>query len=264
MATQSALPGLPHCPSLDFPILSKGSLKDTQLSPCVLYDVDFITDMLKTGNQFTTKGKFNEALTIFREVLQAMTLCAARDADEESQLHEYISMCREYVTAMRIETTRKALPDGETKRSVELSSYMTLCKLVASHQLLSSRVAMTIAFKAQNFVTASVHAKRLLANAKRTPEIETKAKQVLRACEAKGTDQWKLDHFDQRLVDSFAADEGVSRLCARSFTPVDKNSCKECPYCKSSFLPEYEGTLCDNCGLCKVGANCMGIQFQAI
>jgi coatomer protein complex subunit alpha (xenin) len=153
------------------------------VSPYVLFNLSFLQEQQKEAAKIVTAGKFSEALTAYRRLLQQTCLAVAATTEEERELHDLVALCTEYVTAMRLEVTRKTLPEGDVVRSLELLAYLTCCKLAPAHQALTLRMAMTTAFKAQNFITAAYFAKRLLdGKAKPSAELATQARKVLAVC----------------------------------------------------------------------------------
>merc|ERR1711939_987642 len=107
---------------MQVPLLEKGCWKDQQVTPLVRYNVSAVMELVKEGHRTTTGGDFPKALRCFREVLNALTLAVAETSEEEQQLLDIVDMCREYVTAMRLEVTRKELPPTDVKRSMELGA----------------------------------------------------------------------------------------------------------------------------------------------
>merc|ERR1711972_1156494 len=133
------------------------------IQPVLLYGPGTITEKVKEANKLTTKGNFPDALKTFRHALQVIPLSAAADSTEEKSLLEMIDVCREYVNFTRMEVTRKQLGPQDLARNVELSAYMTCCKVQSkTHQCLALQLAMTTSYKNQNFVTAASFAKHLI------------------------------------------------------------------------------------------------------
>mmetsp|Transcript_5230 Transcript_5230/g.13004 ORF Transcript_5230/g.13004 Transcript_5230/m.13004 type:complete len:1219 (-) Transcript_5230:59-3715(-) len=261
-ATCSALPSLPQGPSLTLPILSEGNFKSRELSPLTLFTFAGVIEQVKEGYRAFTQGKFPEAMEIFRTIVQSIPLGVAKDAEEESNYNETIGICREYITATRIEVARKSLDPSQVARNLELASYLTCCKLQPQHLMLTLRVAMSVSVKAQNFVTAASFAKRLVqgsfGNAPQTQEVVAQARKVLQLSESKGTDANAIN-FDPR-----APIEDM-KVCAGSLTPiVSTDTIAQCPYCNSSYKSSYKGKLCDTCQLAEIGANTLGIQLRPI
>lgn len=263
VAGQTFVPGLPQAPTLELPVLASGSCRDRTCSPFVVFGVPNLLEMEKEAAKLTTGGKFADSLKAFQSLLQALTLAVATSSEEETRLHELIETCRQYVTGMRLECSRKELPPTEVARSLELVSYLTCCKLHPTHVTLSLRVAMSTAFKGQNFLTAAYFAKRLLqgsAGAKPNAELATQARKVLTVCESKASDAHQLN-FDLKA----AGPEGSLTICAGSFMPIPPTAATvSCPFCGSVFTPSYKDKLCPTCNLAKIGASTLGVQFRKV
>jgi len=259
-ATCSVSPSMPQAPSLNWPLLSDGSLKKRDLAPVTLFSVGNIQARVREAHKVLTKeGKFNVCLEIFRSALQSTTLSMASDAREEQQIMEVIEVCREYVNAMRLEVTRKGLDAANVGKNVELSAYLTCCKLQPVHQFLFLRVAMSTAFKAQNFVTAACFAKRLLQGTFNKPaDVVAQARKLLQVCEQKASDATEIN-FDTKV------NPEEFKLCSGSLTPIGATDpTVQCPFCGAVYHASYKGKLCDVCELAELGANTLGLQFRPL
>ncbi|CAE7860551.1 unnamed protein product [Symbiodinium microadriaticum] len=189
-ATCTSLPSLPQMVSINWPLLSEGSIKSREIAPMVLFTPQVILERVKEAHKMTSAGKFNDALAAFRSALQSIPISVANDANEERQLTDMIEMCREYVTFARLQVTSKKLTPDKAARQIELNAYLTCCKLQQFHQFLTLKTAMGIAFKNENFVTAASFAKRMIQGnfgpADKHKDDVQKARQVLQICEQKG------------------------------------------------------------------------------
>lgn len=157
--------------------------------------------------------------------------------------------------------SKKLTPD-KVARIIELNSYLTVCKLQPYHQFLALKSGMGACFKAENFVTASSFAKRMVQGnfgpPERTKDDVQKARQVLQICETKGTDKFTIK-FDLK-----AAVEDI-KICSGSLEAIPAaETVVYCPYCGSSYMPSFKGKLCDVCQLSEIGANTLGIQLRPI
>ncbi|KFG39376.1 putative coatomer protein complex, subunit alpha, partial [Toxoplasma gondii GAB2-2007-GAL-DOM2] len=195
-ATWAALPGLPFAPSLPLPLSETG--KDGgALKPHRLVLPTSLMDDLREAHKLVTAGRFQEALGSFRHVLHSIPLAVAGNAEEEQQIHEFIEIARHYVTGMILEMARLSLGEADVSRNIELVAYFACCKMQASHLFLVLRRAMSVAWKAQNFVTTAAFARRLVNGnflaIKGAQEEITKAKKVLMLCEQKGTDAYAIN-----------------------------------------------------------------------
>jgi len=260
-ATCSSLPGPPQGLSLMWPMLSEGNLKSKEVQPVILYTMQKILERVKEGHKLTFQGKFTDALTVFRSTLQAITLSVANDQREEQQLLEMIDICREYVNLCRLEVARKGMDQTSTARMIELAAYMTCCKVQPVHLMLTLQLAMTISFKAGNYVTAASFAKRMIQgnfSNERNKEAITKARQLVTVCEQRASDAHSLKFDIKAPPESF-------KLCSGSLAPIAATDpTTSCPYCGASYTMQYKGKLCDTCQLSEVGLNALGIQLRPI
>jgi len=255
-ATCTSLPSLPQAPSINLPLLSEGNAKVREIAPVTLFNHAYIVELAKEASKLTTLGKFNDALTYFRNALQCIPLSVANDSKEEQNLLEMIETCREYVNLCRMEVTRKSLDPTQVARNTELAAFLTSCKVQPHHQLLTLQLAMTTAFRAQNFVTAAAFAKRLLQSASSKPEVAQKARQVAAVCEQKASDAHNIQFDPKAPIEDL-------KLCTGSLTPIGPmDPVVKCPYCGSTYKKEYTGKLCDSCQLSEIGLNTLGIQLR--
>jgi len=172
-----------------------------------------------------------------------------------------IDICREYVNLCRLEVTRKGMDQTSTARMIELAAYMTCCKVQPVHLMLTLQLAMTISFKAGNYVTAASFAKRIIQgnfNNERNKDVITKARQLVTVCEQRASDAHSLKFDIKAPPESF-------KLCSGSLTPIaSTDPTASCPYCGASYKTQYRGKLCDTCQLSEVGLNALGIQLRPI
>jgi coatomer protein complex subunit alpha (xenin) len=162
---------------------------------------------------------------------------------------QIISVCREYLLGLALETARRDLGnDNDPKRALELAAYFTHCQLQPVHLQLAIRLAMVQAFKMRNFGTAKGFALRLLEQGP-VPQVASSANKILQHCEKNTSNSISLE-YDQ--YNPFTT-------CAASHTPIYQGSPSvSCPYCQASYRVEYGGSLCLVCQLAKVGASANG------
>lgn len=250
---------MPQTSSLNWPLLGEGNMKCSgNVAPLTFFTAQSVLDQVVVGLSRTTQGKCPEALDIFRSALQSIPLGVAADAKEEQKFLELIDMCREYTLAMRVEVTRKLLDASETARILELAAYLTCCKMQSSHVLLMLRVGMSVAYKAQNFVTAASFAKRIVQGNLGPADVVAQARKLLQACEQKATDAHSIRYDVRAPIEDF-------KLCAGSLTPVaPTDTTEKCPFCGAVYHAKYKGNLCDICQLSEIGANTLGIQLRPL
>ncbi|XP_075243514.1 coatomer subunit alpha-like isoform X2 [Convolutriloba macropyga] len=217
--------------------------------PAVGVTLDQVKSVIAAAKQSTTAGKFEEAIERFRDGLLWIPLLNVERRQEVEEAQKLIEVCREYLTGLTMEAKRKTLPKDtldDMKRSCEMAAYFTHCKLDMNHQILTLQTALNLSFKLKNKKMAASFAKRLLDLGPK-PELATKTRKILLACEQDMSDAHKLDYDQFNPFD----------ICPATFKPIYKGK----PVCKSAFsgasyLPEFKGQLCklDRCSLIDVDA----------
>ena len=220
-------------------------------APANSFSLEQLEGLLKASYQLTTGGKFGDAVTKFRQILQTTLVLSVDSRKESEEAEELVGLAAEYIAALQVVQQQKATK-GDAKRAAELAAYFTHFKLQSVHMLLALRQAMLTFAKLKNFKTASVFAKRLLeqnAGAKVTQQ----ARQVLAACEQSPSDAVDLE-YDSR--NPFV-------LCALSMVPIYKGSPSiSCPYCAAKYLPEHAGKQCAVCKAGKIGGQGAGLLIS--
>jgi coatomer protein complex subunit alpha (xenin) len=82
--------------------------------------------------------------------------------NEVNDIKGILKSAAEYKMACRIVLTAKTVDQNDAARQIELAAYMTHCVLEPAHLMLAVNLAMGMAFKHKNFITAANFAKRLL------------------------------------------------------------------------------------------------------
>ncbi|PHJ19147.1 coatomer alpha [Cystoisospora suis] len=162
---------------------------------------------------------------------------------------------------MILEMTRMSFADSDPARNIELVAYFACCKMQPSHLFLVLRRAMSVAWKAQNFVTTAAFARRLVNGnfmaIKGAQEEIAKARKVLALCEQKGTDahviNFEPSEFDSLLLCTVT----LTRLAPG--TPITR-----CPFCGAVAKVEFSGRICPICDLSELGARVVGLQFRPL
>lgn len=111
---------------------------------------------------FTTEGKFADALKQFRNCLQMIPIFVANSAAQEKEAKNLAKSCAEYITAMRCQIERQKLPATSKQRNTELWCYMAIAKMEHTHRFLALKNAMGAAYKIGNHITAAHLCKRIL------------------------------------------------------------------------------------------------------
>ncbi|XP_026322907.1 coatomer subunit alpha isoform X2 [Hyposmocoma kahamanoa] len=224
------------------------------LLPIVTAKLNDLVAQLQQCYQMTTAGKFTEAIERLQRIAQSVPLLHVDTKPELSEAQQLLTICREYLLGLQMETARKGMPKNtldEQKRTCEMAAYFTHCKLQPVHQILTLRTALNMFFKLKNFRTAASFARRLLELGPR-PEVAQQARKILQACEKTPTDEHQL------LYD----EHNPFNICGISYKPIYRGKPEEkCSLCMASFLPEHKGKLCTVCGVAEIGKDVLGLRI---
>merc|ERR1712000_15873 len=105
-----------------------------------------------------------------------------------------LSICREYLTGILLETTRKEEKDGA--RAAALAAYFSHCRLQPKHQVFVLRTAMKASLDIKNYLGASSFARRILDIAP-SGALADQARKVVQFADKTPSDAVKLD-YDER------------------------------------------------------------------
>ncbi|KAH7294458.1 hypothetical protein KP509_27G001800 [Ceratopteris richardii] len=250
MASHVFLPSFTSVPVIPLALEKSGEFSgsNARRSPALIYQLSSLEDKLKVAYKATTEGRFMEALRLFLSLLQTIPLLVVDSRKEVDEVKELVSICKEYVLALKIELKRKETKD-DLVRQQELAAYFTHCNLQNVHVKLSLQSAMGLCFKGKNFNTAAMFARRLL-ELNPPQQAAAKARQVLAACEKNARDEVELN-YDPR---------NPFTVCGATFTPIYKGSKDvSCPYCSARFVPDFAGNICNICELSVIGADASGL-----
>jgi coatomer protein complex subunit alpha (xenin) len=214
---------------------------------------DLVT-AIRNGYKLFQGGKFNDSRGTFFDVLHKIPVVVATTPQEQNEVKEMVTIAREYITAIRIKGAMSEA-GSDPVRSTELAAYFTHCNLQPIHLLLTLRTAMGAAFKHKNYITAASFARRLLElpdiSNQRNAELKSKAMKVRQKSEQMARNEHELNYDDTK---SFVID-------CHAFAPIYQNQPSDlCPYCGSHYAENtMTNSICDNCGLCMVGVNTLGL-----
>jgi coatomer protein complex subunit alpha (xenin) len=166
---QAVVSGTPGAPYIDSAMHRNNesyswSARGTDGLPAVVVTVAALTDRIKAGYKAFTEGKLAEAGTIFTAALQSVTVACVDSKGELDEVREHMAVCREYITAVLLESTRREQFKENPTRNMELAAYLTHCNLQPLHLLISLRSAMSSAVKVKNFNTAASFCRRCVAS----------------------------------------------------------------------------------------------------
>jgi coatomer protein complex subunit alpha (xenin) len=249
-AAYATLPQLPGGADLVSP-LQRAAGSDDAMLPAVCVTLPQCVELLKKAYAAVTGGKFTVALESCTAILHALPLLCAESKAQEKEAVELGQICREYVTAMRLELAKRDTTDPARKAS--LAVHFTLCKLQPMHNILALRVAIKTCFAIKCFKTTGALCRRVLdlgvssnqAALQKVVKFQ-EIRDVLKRCEQEATEAHQLD-----------VDESAKfTLCANTLTRIAKGQqTVGCPYCKSQFAQEFAGSLCTTCNLSKVSTS---------
>ena len=256
---RGACPGLPGTDALSGPLQrndGEGVPRKDSL-PTVAIQLSDLVKRLRAAYAAFKNGKFADALTTFRGIMYGIPLLVV-ERPEMKEVRELLGICREYVTALRLELARRACAKSDAKRATELAAYMTHCNLQPAHMVLCLNLAMTAAFNLKNFINAASFARRLLempeTTSERNRKLRGKARKVLTISEKQGRNAHKLD-YDER--NPFV-------VCAQDLKPIYKGT----PFERSSYsgspaAKEHSGKVCQNDLISVVGLETLGLVCSA-
>ena len=250
------LPGIPGCPSLSLPLLRNDSQghPGSESLPRIPLKIKDLVAGIRNGYKCFQAGKFNDSKNAFVEVLTQIPLVVTENKSEAAEMKEFLSICREYITSIRI---KAAITDfaNDPVRGTELSAYFTHCNLQQVHLLLALRSAMATAFKHKNFIVAASFARRLLElpdmNSEKNADLRSKATKVLQKSEQMARNENDLNYDPNQ---TFTID-------CQKFVPLYSGDKKvECSYCGSTYGDEaMTNKICLTCSFATIGVKTIGL-----
>ena len=253
-ASRAFISAMPIGPPLEIPLRRSGDETDPRkILPCIgIKFRSLVTGVLQEAYKATTTGKFQDATTKFQLLLQTLPVTVVESEAELVELKQLIEICREYILGLSMERERRELPQDELKRALELSAYFTHCKLQPVHSQLSLRSAMTLNYKAKNFQSASMFARKLL-DLSPGVAVANQARQIKSASDKNSKDEFQLD-YDQ--YSDF-------QICAGSHRPLYRGTISvACPYCQATYDVDFKGSLCNVCDLAEIGLSTLGLRVM--
>ncbi|TDH67571.1 hypothetical protein CCR75_000065 [Bremia lactucae] len=240
----------------NYPPLHTWLQRNDASQPSVAVSFTALVEMLKHAYRSFTGAKFDDVKTHCQSILYAIPFLAVDSKEEAEKVKGLLAVCREYLVACRIRSEVAAVPlDSDPKRNIELTAYFTHCELQLPHSVLTLKIAMTNAFKSSNFITAASFCRRLLeipevSQHPRHEKLRLTARRVLQKAEKEARNEHAVDYHDLK---PFVLD-------VRHLTPIYVGQPDvRCPYCAAAYKPKCKGTLCDICGLSKIGEETIGL-----
>uniref|UniRef100_A0A8C2HVW0 Coatomer protein complex, subunit alpha n=1 Tax=Cyprinus carpio TaxID=7962 RepID=A0A8C2HVW0_CYPCA len=225
--------------------------------PAVGLRLSDLISRLQQCYQLTTAGRFEEAVDRFRAVLLSVPLLVVDNKQEIAEAQQLITICKEYIIGLTMETERKKLPKDtldQQKRLCEMAAYFTHCSLQPVHMVLVLRTALNLFFKLRNFKTAAGFARRLLELGPK-PEVAQQTRKILAACEKSLTDAHQLNYDPHNPFD----------ICPASFTPLYRGRpVEKCPLSGACYCPKYKGEVCRVTQVTEIGKDVIGLRVSPL
>lgn len=210
--------------------------------------------MLQAAYKLFQGAKFEACANKMREIMYQIPMLVITNREELEDAQNLMALCREYVIGVSLELHRKATAKEDPKRNCELTAYFTHCELQPEHLLLTLKTAQTTAFKIKNFKDAGSFARRLLDLGRAKPELASKSRKIMQACDKDPNNAVDLD-YDSLNPFTISGD---------SFKPIYKGTASvKCPFCQTTYLPEATGSICNICKVAEVGKEAGGLHMQA-
>uniref|UniRef100_A0A673A8L3 Coatomer subunit alpha n=1 Tax=Sphaeramia orbicularis TaxID=375764 RepID=A0A673A8L3_9TELE len=233
------------------------NLKNEIGLPAVGLRLADLISRLQQCYQLTTAGRFEEAVERFRAILLSVPLLVVDNKQEIAEAQQLITICREYIVGLTMETERKKLPKDtleQQKRLCEMAAYFTHCNLQPVHMVLVLRTALNLFFKLRNFKMAAGFARRLLELGPK-PDVAQQTRKILAACEKTLTDAHQLNYDPHNPFD----------LCAASFVPLYRGRpVEKCPLSGACYCPTYKGQICRVTQVTEIGKDVIGLRVSPL
>uniref|UniRef100_A0AAX7VIS8 Coatomer subunit alpha n=1 Tax=Astatotilapia calliptera TaxID=8154 RepID=A0AAX7VIS8_ASTCA len=225
--------------------------------PAVGLRLSDLISRLQQCYQLTTAGRFEDAVERFRVILLSVPLLVVDNKQEIAEAQQLITICREYIVGLTMETERKKLPKDtleQQKRLCEMAAYFTHCNLQPVHMVLVLRTALNLFFKLRNFKTAAGFARRLLELGPK-PDVAQQTRKILAACEKNLTDAHQLNYDPHNPFD----------LCAASYVPLYRGRpVEKCPLSGACYCPPYKGQICRVTQATEIGKDVIGLRVSPL
>ncbi|KAK4988789.1 hypothetical protein LTR66_007227 [Elasticomyces elasticus] len=230
--------------------------------PLIPRDLESITQTeLQAGKTHMRTNKLEDGVNTFKQILHLMMVNAVSSQHELEEAKQLIHTAAQYVLAMSIEISRRALVGSSTdlstfseddkKRALELSAYFTVPAMDPQHTTLALFSAMNFANKNKQLGSALNFANSLIekgTNAK----VKDTARKIKTICERSPTDAIEIE------FDTF----GDFEICGASHTPIYAGEqSTTCPFDGTKYHMKFKGTVCKVCDVCAIGAPSSGLRL---
>jgi len=146
-AGRATVHGLPNAPPLFAPLTLNSQPAQKGGARIRNYlSLQQLIDQLKIAYRLTTGGKFNQAQIQFKNIIHSLAFITASNKQEETELQELMTLCREYLIGLQVEAKRKELANAKKDpiRQCELAAYFTNCQLQPIHLMLLLQLCMKL------------------------------------------------------------------------------------------------------------------------
>jgi coatomer protein complex subunit alpha (xenin) len=244
-------------PLYAYPSRNPNNANPKNCLPAIGLKLNDLIQRLQKAYDFTTNGKFADAIESFRAIMLSVPLLVVESKQEIAEAQQLIEMCREYIVGLQMELHRKDLPKDsveDQKRICELAAYFSHCSLQPIHKILTLRTALNLFFKLKNFKTAAVFAQRLLELGP-NPDVAQQTRKILAACERTPTNACEIRYDEYNPFD----------VCSASYVPIYRGKpVVKCPLSGACYMPEYKGELCRVTKATEIGKDTIGLRISAI
>lgn len=212
---------------------------------------DELENLVQEGYKLFKANQLEDSIQIFRKVIYIIATLSLNSNDEEEKCKEIMNICKEYILALQIELTRRALPATEVKRNLELAAYFSHMKLQPAHRLNALQVAMTQSFKAKNYHYASYFASEFL-KIMSTGSRAEQAKKIQAKADSIATDAIVIDY------DPFADWE----ICAGDYVPIYGNDIVREKVLGVGYGKSWKGKICKVTQISEIGGVGSGLRLK--
>uniref|UniRef100_A0A8C1X560 Coatomer protein complex, subunit alpha n=1 Tax=Cyprinus carpio TaxID=7962 RepID=A0A8C1X560_CYPCA len=224
--------GLPSLPCLhSYP---QRNWKDSGVKgglPAVGLRLSDLISRLQQCYQLTTAGRFEEAVDRFRAVLLSVPLLVVDNKQEIAEAQQLITICKEYIIGLTMETERKKLPKDT------LDQQKRLCEV---HVLAPFFFSFPRVFIIKNLLF---------------PCLLFQTRKILAACEKSLTDAHQLNYDPHNPFD----------ICPASFTPLYRGRpVEKCPLSGACYCPKYKGEVCRVTQVTEIGKDVIGLRVSPL
>lgn len=230
--------------------------------PLVANNLKAAERKLKLGYKKTTEGSFDEAIVIFRDILNSVPLMAINSKADLTSAEKLLSICAEYITALSCDVEKRKATSPE--RQLELTILMALPNLHPTHRVLTLRSAMALCFKTKNFLLAAYVARRFLKLCEDNPDlveadVVSQANKILAKSEKTGTNEFTGLKFEEAL---FHDENAANLIDCYDFKLLDRSQKTVCcPLTKARYAERHRGKQCRVSGTTEIGREVVGMKI---